>query len=62
MTNSCAKTGTFCNCDANDLVHRYDSGYVIGKDRLPLTEVRVGDTGSAFEVMNYTIGPVECWS
>ena len=30
------------------------------KHRLPLSEVRVGDTGGDDETMRYVIGPVEC--
>ena len=49
-----------CNCDANDRVWRYDGGFVAEKHRLPLREVRVGDTGTKNEIMRYTIGPLEC--
>ena len=45
----------------NDFVWRYDSGFVTNKERLPLTEVRLGDTGSEGEMGMYTIGPVQCW-
>ena len=46
----------------NDEVWRYDSGLVTEKIRLPLTEVRIGDTGNSNEMMRYTIGPVKCLS
>jgi len=60
--NHCANNVTFCNCDNNDGVWRYDSGYVTEKARLPLTEVRIGDTGNPGygEKMQYTIGPMQC--
>ena len=49
-----------CNCDANDSVWRYDEGYITDKQRLPLTEVRLGDTGHAGEIGKFTVGPLEC--
>ena len=54
-------TGQLCNCDTNDDMWRHDSGFVTDKRRLPLTEVRLGDTGGADEEGKYTIGPVQCW-
>jgi len=62
ITNQCVKGGTLCNCDQNDNVWRYDSGFVTEKRRLPLTEVRIGDTGSGHEKMRYTVGPLKCES
>ena len=49
-----------CNCDKNDYVWRYDEGYITDKQRLPLTEVRLGDTGHANEFGKFTVGPLEC--
>ena len=40
MTNSCAKSDEKCNCDANDLTLREDSGYLTDKSTLPVTELR----------------------
>ena len=60
ITNSCVKNNTYCNCDANDKVWRHDSGFVTDKNRLPLTEVRIGDTGSSVEKASYTIGAAQC--
>ncbi|CAD5111793.1 DgyrCDS1067 [Dimorphilus gyrociliatus] len=34
-----------CNCDANDVVYREDSGFIEQKDDLPITRFRAGDTG-----------------
>lgn len=52
--------GKLCNCDANDRVWRYDNGFVIEKQRLPLSEVHVGETGGVTEKMKFTVGPLEC--
>ena len=45
----------------NDDVWRFDEGYVTEKSRLPITEVRFGDTGSANEEAKHTIGRLECF-
>ena len=64
MTNSCAG-GYKCNCDANDLVWREDSGYLTDKNTLPVTQLRLGDTGdvrgSAHEAGYHTLGKLRCW-
>ena len=60
MDNSCATSGRLCNCDANDSTWRFDEGYITDKQRLPLTEVRLGDTGNAGEYGKFIIGPLEC--
>ena len=62
MTQSCVPPSALCNCDKNDDVWRYDNGLVTEKKRLPLTEVRIGDTGSSNEKMYYTMGPLKCHS
>ena len=49
-----------CNCDKNDFVWRYDEGYITDKQRLPLTEVRLGDTGHDNEIGKFAVGPLEC--
>ena len=43
MTNSC---GT-CNCDRNDQVWREDSGLLTEKTKLPVKQLRFGDTGDS---------------
>ena len=44
---NCYKYPKFkCNCDSNDLTWRFDQGYLTDKTALPVTEVRLGDTGS----------------
>eukprot|EP00795_Rhopilema_esculentum_P007003 gene7003-biopygen8429 len=60
ITNSCALSSEQCNCDANDSAWRFDEGYVTEKKRLPLTEVRLGDTGDSGEEGAHTIGKLYC--
>eukprot|EP00795_Rhopilema_esculentum_P006998 gene6998-biopygen8424 len=49
-----------CNCYANDAVWRFDEGFVTDNKRLPITEVRLGDTGDASEEGAHTIGKLIC--
>ena len=45
MNNSCANLNKGCNCDANDDVWREDSGLLTDKTKLPVKQLRFGDTG-----------------
>ena len=62
MTNSCAGGGK-CNCDKNDHAWREDSGYLTDKNTLPVTELRLGDTGNPIvgERGYHTLGKLRCW-
>ena len=64
MNNSCAG-GYKCNCDTNDHTWREDSGYLTDKNTLPVTELRLGDTGiSKFNTDErdyHTLGKLRCW-
>lgn len=59
MTNSCANRYQDCNCDANDYTWREDSGLLIEKARLPVRQLRFGDTrgSQAF----HTLGKLKCY-
>ena len=65
MTQSCAKKETLCNCDANDEEWREDSGLLTDKTRLPVKELRFGDTGVAEKNFNeqgyHTLGKFKCY-
>ena len=64
MTNSCADSSTACNCDKNDGVWREDSGPLTDKSKLPVKELRFGDTGtdgSIEEKGYYTLGKLKCY-
>ena len=53
--------GWKCNCDKNSGGLREDSGYVTDKNRLPVSELRFGDTGSYYECGYHTLGKLLCW-
>lgn len=61
MNNSCA-TGGACNCDANDQTWREDSGLLSDKSRLPVIQLRFGDTGDPrVERGFHTLGKLKCY-
>ena len=56
-------TDNLCNCDANDDSRWLeDHGYLDEKNRLPVTQMRFGDTGSYNEEGYATLGPLQCYS
>ena len=65
MTLSCAKQEPLCNCDANDKIWREDSGLLTDKTRLPVKELRFGDTGVFLNNFNeqgyHTLGKFKCY-
>ena len=61
MTNSCADSSKLCNCDKNDNVWREDSGLLTDKTKLPLKQLRFGDTGSSHEQGYHTLGKLRCF-
>ena len=58
--NNCVVESKKCNCDANDQVWRFDEGYVREEAHLPITEIRLGDTGGPNEMGKHTIGKLQC--
>ena len=62
MTNSCANSRYGCNCDKNDYVWREDSGLLTDKTRLPVKQLRFGDTGYSSSNQGYhTLGKFKCY-
>ena len=61
MTNSCANPGYGCNCDWNDNVWREDSGLLTDKTKLPVKQLRFGDTGGGGEKGYHTLGKLKCY-
>ena len=61
MTNSCAVSSYGCNCDKNDNVWREDSGFLIDKTKLPVKQLRFGDTGDRGEQGYHTLGKLKCF-
>ena len=61
MTNSCANPSYGCNCDKNDYVWREDSGLLTDKTKLPVIQIRFGDTGEGSEQGYHTLGKLKCF-
>ncbi|XP_071480428.1 neurexin like receptor 1-like [Diadema antillarum] len=52
--------GGMCNCDSNPKAFLTDSGDITEKELLPVTDVRLGDTGGKKETGNLLLGPLRC--
>ena len=61
MANSCADSRYGCNCDKNDFVWREDSGLLTDKTKLPVKQLRFGDTGGSSEQGYHTLGKMKCF-
>ena len=65
MKSSCAKPERPCNCDKNDAEWREDSGLLTDKARLPVKQLRFGDTGYAKNNLSeqgyHTLGKFKCY-
>ena len=62
MTNSCADSSYGCNCDKNDRVWREDSGLLTDKTKLPVKQLRFGDTyGGSSQQGYHTLGKLICY-
>ena len=61
ITDNCIVQDTGCNCDQNDSIWAEDSGDLTDKDTLPVTELRLGDTGANDEIGYHTLGALRCW-
>ncbi|XP_029200241.2 contactin-associated protein-like 2 [Acropora millepora] len=59
IPNSCADPKYGCNCDKNDGSWREDSGLLTEKSRLPVTQLKFGDTGSG-EKAYHILGKLKC--
>ena len=61
MNNSCADPSYGCNCDKDDSVWREDSGLLTDKTKLPVKQLRFGDTGHSTERGYHTLGKFKCY-
>ena len=61
MANSCAGYTIGCNCDMNDDVWREDSGLLTDKTKLPVKQLKFGDTGERRELGYHTLGKFMCY-
>ena len=60
MNNMCADSELACNCDKNDGKWREDSGLLTDKTKLPVIQLRFGDTGNN-EQGYHTLGKLKCY-
>ena len=61
MNNTCANPTLGCNCDENDNELREDSGFLTNKSKLPVKQLRFGDTGHTREQGYHTLGKFKCY-
>ena len=61
MNNSCANPSYGCNCDKNDYVWREDSGLLTDMTKLPVIQLRFGDTGDGTEQGYHILGKLKCF-
>ena len=61
MTNSCLNNHYGCNCDNEESVLREDSGLLTDKTKLPVKQLRFGDTGNSNEEGYHTLGKFRCY-
>ena len=64
LNNTCADSNYGCNCDKNDGNWREDSGLLTNKSKLPVIQMRFGDTGvfsGGDEKGYHTLGKLECY-
>ena len=54
LTHSCDNATLPCNCDANDLVWREDSGWLTYKQHLPIAGFYAGETGLCLLLVLYS--------
>ena len=61
MNNSCTEPSYGCNCDKNDKVWREDSGLLTDRTKLPVKQLKFGDTGESWEIGFHTLGKFKCY-
>ena len=62
MTNTCLNPAKPCNFESVEHPQwGEDSGFLVDKDYLPVSELRFGDTGHQYEEGYYTLGKLVCW-
>ncbi|XP_041847532.1 contactin-associated protein-like 2b [Melanotaenia boesemani] len=60
IDHNCTDPKRFCNCDADLRSWKEDSGLLVYKDHLPVTQVVVGDVNRAGSEAKLTVGPLRC--
>ncbi|XP_051969281.1 contactin-associated protein-like 2a isoform X2 [Xyrauchen texanus] len=60
IERNCTDSKYYCNCDADQKQWRDDSGLLVYKDHLPVSQVAVGDTNRPGSEAKLTLGPLRC--
>ncbi|XP_068604326.1 contactin-associated protein-like 2a [Brachionichthys hirsutus] len=60
IDRNCTDTKYDCNCDADQKQWREDSGLLVNKEHLPVSQVAVGDTNRPGSEATLTVGPLRC--
>ncbi|KAI5092192.1 contactin-associated protein-like 2 precursor [Silurus meridionalis] len=60
IERNCTDPKYYCNCDADQKQWREDSGLLVYKDHLPVSQVTVGDTNRAGSEAKLTVGALQC--
>ncbi|XP_041670112.1 contactin-associated protein-like 2 [Cheilinus undulatus] len=60
IDRNCTDPKYDCNCDADHKQWREDSGLLINKEHLPVSQVAVGDTNRPGSEAKLTVGPLRC--
>ncbi|KAI5617095.1 contactin-associated protein-like 2 precursor, partial [Silurus asotus] len=60
IERNCTDPKYYCNCDADQKQWREDSGLLVYKDHLPVSQVTVGDTNRAGSEAKLTVGALHC--
>ncbi|XP_055737592.1 contactin-associated protein-like 2a [Salvelinus fontinalis] len=60
IDRNCTDPKYDCNCDADHKQWREDSGLLVYKDHLPVSQVAVGDTNRLGSEARLTVGPLRC--
>ncbi|KAM6971592.1 contactin-associated protein-like 2 [Tautogolabrus adspersus] len=60
INRNCTDQKYDCNCDADHKQWREDSGLLINKEHLPVSQVAVGDTNRPGSEAKLTVGPLRC--
>uniref|UniRef100_A0A7N6BMN7 Contactin associated protein 2 n=1 Tax=Anabas testudineus TaxID=64144 RepID=A0A7N6BMN7_ANATE len=60
IDRNCTDPKYDCNCDADHSQWREDSGLLVYKEHLPVSQVAVGDTNRPGSLAKLTVGPLRC--
>ncbi|XP_049913213.1 contactin-associated protein-like 2a [Epinephelus moara] len=60
IDRNCTDPKYDCNCDADHKQWREDSGLLVYKEHLPVSQVAVGDTNRPGSEARLTVGPLRC--